>query len=116
MSVSNLDARSEASINNFSLAVQKQLDAMEDRGWEVTITRHPLKPEPDITLRTKVGVLTHSVKIESRYNVPTDTLHGYRVTTWHDQQVCDPGIVSRQAHTLDNALTEARDELERLTE
>lgn len=115
MSVSTSTRQTSASLNNFSLSVQKQLEALKDRGWEVTLSKHPLKPEADIVLSVENGILTYHVRIESRYNAPTDTLHGYRVEKWHSAQICDPEPVERQAHNLEMALINARDELEQLT-
>lgn len=89
--------------------------AVEDEPWEASFSRNPLKPVETVTFSSdEVGVLTHYVRIVPRYNAPTRTLHGYRVEKYHQAQE-DPTVVAASVASFEDALSEARECIERLT-
>jgi hypothetical protein len=108
-------ANSESSVLANSLKVAA---AVQNKPWEVKLSRHPLLPTEKITYISTseaVGVLTHYVQIKPAYDAASDTLHGFTVSKWHDEQE-DATIVERFIDTQAEAVTVAQNTIDRLTE
>lgn len=95
-------------------STQAQVVALDNQGYDVHLSRNPRKPEVDITISTDIDVLTHYVKIEPLYKASTQTILGYHITHFHDQQVCDPTTVAKRAPNRKAAIAEATDFLDQL--
>jgi hypothetical protein len=94
----------------------KTLQAITDQlPWGVSLSKRPGLAQETITFTsTNVGVLEHTVTIESLYDPDAETHYGYRITKSHNHQD-EPTVVEERVHSREAALAAARECMKRLT-